>query len=296
MTSSNGIRRDHLVSIRRLPETSDVEFAVESARIRDLDTEWLDNRLLLCRERDTLQADRPEGCWCLGLGESYGSDGDVFPARFCTCDEGIAAEHALSLAEKTERNARKTRRWAAAGVPKRFRDFSYETMPAHLSDVTSVMRGSAVHEESSWFLHGPYGRGKTGAAVAYAREWADHHDGPVRFLKLPDLLSRLRSTYDHRPDTETEEDVLRDCRSAALLILDDIGAEARASGGEWLMDRLYQIIGGRHDEELATVFTSNLDIKGLVPRIGERVAWRLVGMVGRNVLHLTGPNLREVTR
>ena len=81
----------------------------------------------------------------------------------------------------------------------------------------------------------------------------------------------------------------------SLLILDDLGAE-HISGSGWLEDRLYQIIGQRHRDERPIVFTSNLSIKEVGGRIGERIAWRIVEMCGDNIVHVQGANQRDRRR
>ena len=52
----------------------------------------------------------------------------------------------------------------------------------------------------------------------------------------------------------------------------------------------YGALFGRHDYELATVFTSNLSPEQLARHLGERTAWRIVEM--STIVALEGPNLR----
>ncbi len=54
-----------------------------------------------------------------------------------------------------------------------------------------------------------------------------------------------------------------------MLILDDMGAE-HTSSSSWLSDRLYQILGDRHDQLRPTVMTSNLSIAELANVYGDR--------------------------
>ncbi|KKK85389.1 hypothetical protein LCGC14_2773760, partial [marine sediment metagenome] len=147
--------------------------------------------------------------------------------------------------------------------------------------------------EGSWYLWGAYGSGKTGLAIGHAYERLSQ-TGPwaLRFKPVPDLLSELRSTYG-RNEGPTENDVLDTYAHTGLLILDDLGAE-QVTGSGWLEDRLYQVIGLRHREELPIIFTSNLSIKQIANRIGERIAWRIVEMCGEDhIVQVTGPNLRD---
>ena len=136
------------------------------------------------------------------------------------------------------------------------------------------------------------GVGKTGLAVGYARRCVeDCHVEQLQFVTIPRLLSRLRSTYSN-PDV-TEDSVLQQYIQTRLLILDDMGAEQVKNTG-WVEDRLYQIIGERHDELRPTIFTSNLSISKLAERIGERITWRIIEMCGReNIVEIKGANLRD---
>ena len=151
----------------------------------------------------------------------------------------------------------------------------------------------------SWFFWGAFGTGKTGLAIGYTREWVQNEWGeestkPVLFRTVPRLMTELRATYNRErdSDTPTEEQLLKQFTEASLLILDDLGAEQVRNTG-WLEDRLYQIIGERHDNVRATIFTSNMSLEELAGRIGERVTWRIVEMCGKErIVHIEGPNLR----
>ena len=94
----------------------------------------------------------------------------------------------------------------------------------------------------------------------------------------------------------SEAEIIKRYSQADVLIMDDLGAEhIRTGNEEWTADRLYQIIGYRHAEELPTLFTSNLDIAQTGKRIGERITWRIVEMCGpQHICKVTGPNLRDV--
>lgn len=180
--------------------------------------------------------------------------------------------------------------WSRSGIPHRFREFSLDTSPLAVTKPSLIeeMRSSG----SSWFLWGPVGTGKTGLAVGYARAWVfDSGCASLAFRPIPDLLSDLRDTYNRRDGSKSESDVLRECREAELLVLDDIGAEHVKDSG-WLEDRLYQIIGHRHGDDSATVFTSNLSLPQLAARIGERNTWRIAEMCEGRIVRLDGANLR----
>lgn len=208
--------------------------------------------------------------------------------------------------------------WDGAGVPKRFRSCRlagspqathYPELVHRLTAPWDPSRESTDEELSgwdafwarSWFLWGPVGRGKSGLAAAYAWQWVDPLYGDpatVVWHSVPRLLASLRESYG-RPlsrragSGETEGQILRRCREANLLVLDDLGAE-HVSGSGWVEDRLYQIVSDRHGRLAPTVFTSNLSLSELNERIGERIVWRILEMAGEeNIVKLDGPNLRD---
>lgn len=229
-------------------------------------------------------------CWCRGAGFVVRVQ-DEFPyARlpyFCDCPEGPEARERF---RRREREAA----WEAAGVPRRYLDLTLEGSPlrGRYPDLITDLRES---EDASYLLWGDYGTGKTGLAVPWLRQRCD--DGySVLFETMPDLMSRLRSSYNRRSDEDpTEIEIMEKYRTVEALVLDDVGAEATRDN-DWLADRCYQIIGHRHAEELATCFTSNLSPEELGARLGSRVMWRVSELCGASrVVKITGPNLRLVT-
>lgn len=320
-------RLQYLVS---LPNTSESLLAL--TRLKEKEGVHSDviarseKRLADCQERDSLAAARPDGCWCLGLGgkqEVYTRSHEAYYEQLCPCPDGIAQGERRSIIRKAEREQEDRQRlqglWSSAGIPLRFAEMRLSTSPLCQSHPEIVARLSPPHDVwedygedeeppneildaylslwgtwiASWFLYGPSGVGKTGLAVglAWERIKLDDELKSLRFTTAPAMLSELRSTYNRSGDDPTEQDVIDKYAQADLLLLDDLGAEQVKNTG-WVEDRLYQIIGERHDNLRPTIFTSNLSIAQLATRIGERITWRIVEMVSKNILHLTGPNLR----
>lgn len=217
--------------------------------------------------------------------------------EWCSCAEGRAARAKVDAERERERLERIEAAWDESGVPARFAPFRLGNSPQKL--LAKRLEGLVQREDSrtaSVFLHGPYGTGKTGLAVGYLRAYLENSARPSGlFTTLPNMLGALRATYGRRDDGETEEQVIAKYQAVGLLVLDDLGAEqVTAAGAEWLQDRLYRIIGERHDQERPMVFTSNLTLEQLALRIGERLTWRILEMCGpEHVISVTGPNLRD---
>jgi DNA replication protein DnaC len=293
--------------------------AKPSARVMVSDAErrgraavaWAKQRLSDGRYRDELQAERPAGCWCLGEGgriRRYVSPDTYEFEDYCDCQDGqrvkceVETEMERLRAERIQR--RLLRLFVEAQVPGRFGPVSFDTFPvseqtrAALDAIrywSAPPEGLTDDEADAWyaarkhslFLYGQFGTGKTGLAVSAMRLWIDHSRDPALFLTVPNLLDRIRETYGpHASGTEAE--VIDTVKTVPLLVLDDMGAERVT---DWVAEKLFTIINHRHDEDLETIFTSNLSIQELAGHIGERTVWRIVEMC--EVVKVDGPNLRD---
>ena len=138
------------------------------------------------------------------------------------------------------------------------------------------------------YIHGTLGTGKTHTAWLAAADWCaetgthpqhgDHGIPPLLFLCVPDLLDALR------PQDDKTQMRIRDCQEAALLVLDDLGAE-KPSG--WAIERLYMMIDHRYAHKLPLIVTTNVPVTRLAEHMfslgadsgsSARIASRLVQM------------------
>jgi DNA replication protein DnaC len=95
------------------------------------------------------------------------------------------------------------------------------------------------------------------------------------YIYLPTFLDDLRNSYNN-PSAEFDEE-LEMVKNCKLLIIDDIGAERVT---EWVRERLVSIINTRVSNNLCTIYTSNLSLKGLADKLGdERISSRIKGSV-----------------
>jgi DNA replication protein DnaC len=274
-------------------------------------------RLAQAEHRDRLGAGRPAGCWCLGLGGrdrvplgyAHGTDRDgrpaLFPVRdpagdvltgfrqYCPCPAGQSERAASAAAQQraaSEHRARRVARlWDGIGVPSRFAEASLDSYlernPAGRETVAQLRAWLAGDQ---WLvLWGPVGRGKTGLAAGLTRELVGRGQG-VLFRTVPDLLDRLRATYD---GAGHEHELMAALFAVDLLVLDDVGAERPT---DWAAERLFRLLNHRYDERRQTVVTTNLDPSNLAKHLGNRTFDRLREMARPSgFVRVGGPNLRD---
>ena len=177
-----------------------------------------------------------------------------------------------------------TRNAVAAFTPPRFRPPI--AVPAAVT--AWAERGT---DAQCLYLAGPVGTGKTHVAWMALAAWClitgtnpgnrEDRRPPVVCASMTDLLD------DFRPGDASVRRV-RDCQRAALLVIDDLGAEKPS---EWTQERLYSVINHRYENCLPLIITSNLPPKNVADQTGERVASRLAEMC--EVVLMTGPDRRK---
>lgn len=135
---------------------------------------------------------------------------------------------------------------------------------------------------------GPVGSGKTFLAAAIANELSAAGKA-VLFTVVPDLLDRVRSTYDETNGV-TDLELMQAIKEAPVLVLDDLGAHTYTP---WVRTKLYSVINHRLLHELPTVVTTNLELGELDEYLGEPTTSRLIQlcriyrlMVERDIRHI----------
>jgi DNA replication protein DnaC len=151
-----------------------------------------------------------------------------------------------------------------------FPERTFESFDKNVSGIEEAYKAAYefARNPNGWlFFLGPCGTGKTHLAVAIALYAMERHKMSVLFTVVPDLLDHLRATFDPNQGV-AYDDRFNAIRNAQLLILDDLGTENTTP---WAREKLYQIFNHRHNERLATVVTSNKDIRELDERIASRL-------------------------
>lgn len=101
------------------------------------------------------------------------------------------------------------------------------------------------------------------------------------FYAEPHLLDLIRESYAYEGGTNQ---LMSKCRSANLLILDDVGAGyVKDNSSEWYDSLMWRFLDGRKDKR--TLITTNLRGNDLKDRLGERAFSRLKEMMSVGVIN-----------
>lgn len=302
-------------------ETAESPAELLAAQVRDrLEQECrsalvqLDREFEQCLERDRLQALRPVGCCCLGVGGT-GHLLPFFPvplwSQWCWCPEAevmqaAVREHnakveAMRAGEEAAAVAtEQALRMARANLPQRLAGLTFghfEGDPAKRLALDAVRSLTPDRPGRGIYLHGGVGTGKTTLAALAVRKWIDE-GGTALFLPVSELLDMLRPGGREMAEdvAESQAGLMQRMLSTGLLVLDDMGTE-RVTG--WSRERLFLVINRRYDAGRLTVMTSNYSLGQMAKRLagqdepveGNRIAWRIQETC--ELIELGGKNYRE---
>jgi DNA replication protein DnaC len=108
---------------------------------------------------------------------------------------------------------------------------------------------------------GTSGKGKTRASVLLLERM--HDEGRTTFfISATDLALNSANQFADNPATkEIAKSILTMCRSAEVLVLDDLGKGRMTDRSE---SELYDLLEYRTSRKMPTIWTSNSDARGLI--------------------------------
>ena len=93
----------------------------------------------------------------------------------------------------------------------------------------------------------------------------------VTVCNLPSMLQDIRESM--KDNKKSDMDFYTDYEGT--LVIDDLGVEKFS---EWVVETLYIIINQRYENELPTIIISNLSLKELSEKVGDRITSRIAEM------------------
>lgn len=228
-------------------------------------------------ERDPDRTTCPLGI-CEGNGWILQDDNTTIP---CDCRERQIGK-ALS-------------RGMGTGIPKRFRNVSFDRKP--ICDLeTSLVRhvrgfveqiNERVDDGRGLWFYGDVGTGKTSLAMLVSQA-AEKAGRSVAVYPVTRLLAEIKDTYDS-DSAGSYMSLFRRLCAVDLLHLDDLGAEKRT---DWVLEQLYSIVNERWQDGRSIIVTTNIsDLDELREQIGHRTVSRLIEIC-EQPLPVMGPDLR----
>lgn len=173
------------------------------------------------------------------------------------------------------------------------------------ADIPSAMTLYPTWGDSTpCYLFGEQGRGKSEMACGAIRKFVA--DGIVeidrnrffstrsaKFVTGPDMMMRLRRTYDQRG--ESESDLMWSYAGVGMLCIDDLG---KGKLTDWTLERIYLILDMRSREGRPTFVTTQYDIDSLTElfarasdvETAKAIRSRIEG--GCRILNVGGPDWR----
>lgn len=155
------------------------------------------------------------------------------------------------------------------------KSFVYSDIPSHLSNLsmsnveltddvikaywalcTKILDGE---ENKGLYVYGDLGVGKTYMCIALANSLASKGE-KVGFIKCNDFINEMRKLTIN--DSYRYESIMKSIKQVKYLFVDDIGAETVSSYSR--DDVLFTILDYRMENNLTTMFTSNLSKEDLL--------------------------------
>jgi hypothetical protein len=255
------------------------------------------------------------GCVCLGFGGRWPKEGLSFRTPdgriladptvttfrdICPCPLGDDARARIEAARTAlladDRARRLDKLWRDLKMPELPDWVSLDSHPDRVK-IGLVRRWWDGQFKPGLVIAGENQVGKSVTAYLLAREAILRQRGCIA-MTVPDLLDRLRETFNHdqrlksdpeQPVQVTHQTLIKSLQEVQFLLLDDLGAEKMT---EYVETALWQILNGRADNardphdgriKLWTVITTNLRKEALLGHYGPRIYSRISHLCDRVV-------------
>lgn len=164
-------------------------------------------------------------------------------------------------------------------IPKRYENVKYEDVPMPVKELLKDLSNKGL------YIYGKVGTGKTHIAYSIYKKSNEKMEECLIY-NTTELLHGLRQDINKLASDKWNDDQ-RIMNFPKIVILDDIGSEKIS---DWVAELFYLVINKRYENMYPTIFTSNLPIKDLAERIGNRTTSRIIEMC--NIVELGGEDKR----
>lgn len=203
--------------------------------------------------------------------------------------EKIKSNYAINYEISEKPEVKLIKRLIDAGVSKKYLFADMSNIPQTLK---KQVEGFDIGK--GYYIWGGIGTGKTYLICALVRAYLlrlqelgklDSWYTP-KIASVPDILLDIKHSFKEH-STKSEQDIIYKYSKTKCLLLDDLGTEKLS---DWVIQTLYSIVDNRYNEELQTIFTSNLSLDSIQERIGDRIPSRIAEMC--EVVHIKGADRR----
>jgi DNA replication protein DnaC len=211
-----------------------------------------------------LDSEQPRGV----RGIHYPDGRTAYPELGILCAAGESLKQAIDR-KKREMVAELFRQ---AVIPAALSGWDFDSFPVDGAKQAAYDAARAYAQEirrDNLLLIGATGTGKTGLAVCILKVRLEQAV-PSLFVSVPDLLDKIRCTFSGHGDYA---DLMEAIKAIDFLVLDDLGAHYATP---WASEKLFQVLGHRHDWQLPTVITSDRPLSELEAVIGRRTLARII--------------------
>ena len=136
------------------------------------------------------------------------------------------------------------------------------------------------------YIPGECGVGKTRNLYGVYRVFRANFKGDIylKFTNITDFFSGLKQTFDGQ---DSEQQIIDIIKTDDILFIDDFGVEKLS---EWNLEAAYRLINHRYEYLKPTFISSNLSLKKIAERMGDRFSSRIAEMC--EVIKMEGKDRR----
>lgn len=210
-------------------------------------------------------------------------EGEYIPPKFINgkkmplTDITLYDEYCQKCKEQNEKIKQLENRYkkmiSSGAYPKQFQ-MTFNKFDGDESVVKMLKDDFVKNRNFNVYLYGPCGVGKTHLLSAVLNELVNRNI-EVRYFRITDLLNKIKDLMVNSEPTASDDYMIELIKSKKVLLIDDLGAEKAT---DVVLEKLYTLFD--YIElyiRKGIIITSNLSLKQLSEKLGDRIASRIAG-------------------